>query len=110
MADATVPPSRIIAVPPGEALKDDPLPTADFRNWSNARATLLLSQAVNRHRPENTPRESQGSKSDSRVTQADTLRHATGSQPDHEPLHPYKSVRFNLESGCPMMLVTKSRG
>jgi len=36
--------------------------------------------------------ESQGSTRSSRVTPAGTLRHATGSQPDHEPLSTYKSA------------------
>ena len=44
-----------------------PVPT--MRKRSDTRATPLLSQAVNRYRPENTPRESQRSTSDSRLAQ-----------------------------------------
>lgn len=66
----------------------------------------LLSQAVDRLRPENTLRESQGSTSGSRVTPASTLRHATGSQPDHEPLHPFRpAVQAEVQPTDPWLRV-----
>jgi hypothetical protein len=57
---------------------------------------------MDKRRPRNTPRESQTSTRDSRATPADTLRHATGSQPDHEPLPPIQ-VGVSPYTGFPLV-------